>query len=160
MRFTLIKDLKQDSTMRPIISGLLIFTLLYLVFDIFVKHFNFGIFPDAIRLTLFGNEDEFLDPMTQSSFLELWHVEIFFIMMILLTLSAVFIRVSNASKKQILITNITMISSIISLVSLLASYFISDSFVEIYVFSFFIWHILASYMAIYSLKKLNYDKSI
>ncbi len=146
--------------MRPILSGLLIFTLLYLVFDIFVKHLNFGIFPDAIKLTLFGNEDEFLDPMTQSSFLEFWHIEIFFIMMILLTLSAVFIRVTNISKKQILITNITMISSIISLVSLLASYFISDSLVEVYVLGFFIWHILALYMVIFSFWKLNYDKSI
>ncbi len=146
--------------MRPILSGLLFFTLLYLMGDVFVKHSNFGIFSGAINLTLFGDEDQFIDPLTHSSFLEFWHMEIFFIMMILLTLSAIFIRLSDKSKKQILITNITMLSSIISLLALLASFYLWAYFIELYVLCFFIWHTLASYMALFSLWKLHYDKSI
>ena len=37
MRFTLIKNLNKDKTMKPILVGLLSFTLLYLLIDIFVK---------------------------------------------------------------------------------------------------------------------------
>jgi len=159
MRFTLIKDLKKDSSMRPILSGLLIFTSLYLMADIFVKYLSFGIFSSMIELTLFGNEEEFLDPITQASFLEFIHTEIFFIMMILLTLSAVFIRMATNKKINFIIMNITMISAIFSLISLALSYYISKSFVDIYVFSFFTWHILSIYMSIYSFWKLN-DNSI
>lgn len=146
--------------MKPVLSGLLTFTILYLVSDIFVKYFNFGISPDTVKLTMFGDENQFIDPLSNASFLEFWHMEIFFIMMILLTLSAVFIRVSDKSKKQILLTNITMISSIISLLALLSTFYTSTSFIHLYVLCFFIWHILAFYMALYSLWKLNYDKSL
>ena len=105
MKFTLIKDLKQDSLMKPILSGLLIFTLLYLIADIIVKNATVGIFITDITYSLFGNEEEFLDPMLQSTFLEFWHIEIFFIMMILLSLSAVFIRLSTMNIKNLVIFN-------------------------------------------------------
>ena len=157
MRFTLIKDLKQDSMMKPILSGLLIFTLLYLISDIFVKSYSFGIFENAIQVTMFGDEEEFLDPLSTSAFLEFWHMEIFFIMMILLTLSAVFIRLSGAKDFNIIIVNALMISALISLVALVLSFFINTAFVKLYVLSFFVWHICAVYMSMYSLVKLYYD---
>ena len=157
MRFTLIKDLKQDSMMRPILSGLLLFTLLYLVSDIFVKNFSFGIFEESIKTTLFGNEDEFLDPLTTSSFLEFWHMEIFFTMMILLTLSAVFIRLSGAKGFNIIIVNAVMVSALISLVTLVLSFFVNAAFIQLYVLSFFMWHICAIYMSLYSLWRLYND---
>ncbi|WP_324170616.1 hypothetical protein [Sulfurimonas sp.] len=143
--------------MSLILKGFLSFILLFLISDILVKYFSFGITPDAIYITLFGNEEEFIDPITKSYFLEFWHTEIFFIMMNLLTLSAIFIRLSNKSK--IAMTNILMISAIISLISLPMSFFISSDFVYIYLLTFFIWHLSAIYMILYSFWKLN-DKSI
>ncbi len=157
MRFTLIKDLKQDSMMKPILSGLLIFTLLYLISDIFVKSYSFGIFEETIKATMFGNEEEFLDPLTTSAFLEFWHMEIFFIMMTVLTLSAVYIRFSGAKGFNIIIVNAVMISALISLVALVLSFFLNAAFIQLYVASFFIWHICAIYMSLYSLTKLYYD---
>jgi len=156
MKFTLIKDLKQDSMMKPILSGLLFFTLLYLVSDIFVKNSGFGVFPSAVKLTMFGNEQEFLDPISKASFLEFWHVEIFFIMMIIFTLSAVYIRLSKASKSAIVVVNLMMISAIASLISLPISYFFNPIFINMYVTTFFIWHILALFSSVYSLKRLHY----
>ena len=157
MKFTLINNIKQDKAMRLILTGFLSFILLYLVSDIIVKYFSFGIFPDAIRVTLYGNEEEFIDPITQASFLEFWHVEIFFMMMILLTLSAIFIRL--AKRSRVAMTNTLMISAIISLITLALSYFISGIFIYIYVLTFFIWHLSAVYMIFYSFWKL-YDKSL
>lgn len=141
--------------MRPILSGLLIFTSLYLMADIFVKHLSFGVSISSVESTLFGNEEEFLDPITQSSFLEFLHTEIFFIMMILLTLSTVFIRISKSTKLNFIIMNATMISAIISLIALALSYYLSSNFIVIYIATFFMWHILSLYMSIYSLWKLN-----
>lgn len=142
--------------MKPILSFMLFFTLLFLVVDFFVKYSSFGVLPHAVHLTLFGSAKEFLDPISKASFLEFWHVEIFFIMMILFTLSAVYIRLSQASKSAIIIVNFMMVSAITSLLSLPFAYFFSSSFINIYVMSFFIWHLLALFASIYSLKKLFY----
>ena len=143
--------------MRLILTGFLTFILLYILSDILVKYSSFGLFGDKINLTLFGSEEEYIDPMSKASFLEFWHTEIFFIMMILLTLGAVFIRLAKNSR--VLVTNILMISAIASLVALGLSYFISPFFVNIYVATFFLWHLTALYMILYSLWRL-YDKSV
>jgi len=155
VKFTLIKDLKQDSLIKPILSGLLIFTLLYLVADVIVKHVTLGIFLTDIKYSLFGNEEEFLDPMLQATFLEFWHIEIFFIMMILLSLSAVYIRLSTMNIKNLVILNTTLLCAILSLIAIVLSYFVSESFVIVYVASFFVWHILSFYMALISLWNLH-----
>ena len=160
MRFTLIKNLQEDKSMRPILTGLLIFTLFYLISDIFVKHLNFGIFPDAVSLSLFGDEEQYIDPLSTASFLEFWHIEIFLMMMILLTLSAVFIRLSKKNKSKVIILNVLMLSALFSLVSLFLAFFISKTFVFLYSFLYIVWHVTAIYMILYSLWKLYYDKSI
>lgn len=157
MKFTLIKNIKQDKAMRLILTGFLSFILLYIISDILVKSFGFGISTDAIYTTLFGNEENFIDPITKASFLEFWHTEIFFMMMILLTLSAIYIRLSNRSK--IFMTNTLMISAITSLVAIALAYFASAIFVYLYVITFFIWHLSAVYMILYSFWKL-YAKSV
>lgn len=154
MRFTLIKNLEKDGAMRPILSGLLIFMFLYLVVDIFVKEANFGLFTESVASTLFGDEEEYLDPISKASFLEFIHTEIFFIMMILLTLSAVFVRLCSKSKVNLLLLNVVMVFALASLISLGGAYFYSSLFISFYVWSFFIWHIGAFYMIVYSLWKL------
>lgn len=153
MKFTLIKNLQKDSAMSLILKGFLIFILLYLISNILVMNSSFGISVDSINSTLFGNEDEYVDPITESAFLEFWHTEIFFIMMILFTLNAVFIRV--AKRSRIILTNVLMISAITSLISLALAYYVSDFFINIYVYTFFIWHIMAAYISLYSFWKLN-----
>lgn len=157
MKFTLINNIKKDNAMRLILSGFLSFILLYLISDTLVKYFGFGISVDAINITLFGNAEEYIDPITKASFLEFWHTEIFFIMMILITLSAIFIRLANRSRTFMI--NILMISAITSLITLPVAYFISEFFVYVYIITFFIWHLSAVYMSLYSFWKL-YAKSL
>jgi hypothetical protein len=153
VKFTVIKNLQKDSAMSLILKGFLFFILLYIVSDIFVMKSSFGISADAVSSTLFGSEEAYIDPINESSFLEFWHTQIFFIMMILLTLSAVFIRVAKRSRN--IITNILMISALISLVSLPFAFYTSKFFIDIYVISYFLWHLVAIYMIFYSFWKLN-----
>lgn len=153
MKFTLVNNLQKDSAMSLVLKGFLIFILLYLSADILVMKSSFGISAQTINTTLFGNEEAYIDAISESSFLEFWHTQIFFIMMILLTLSAVFIRV--AKRSRMILTNILMISAVTSLISLPLAFYMSNFFVNIYVVTFFIWHIMAVYMIFYSFWKLN-----
>ena len=146
--------------MNPIMSGLLIFTFLYLLIDIFVKKNVFGLFSEAIALTLYGDEEQFIEPLNQASFLEFIHTEIFFIMMILLTLSAIFARLSTQQTSSLWIINITLMSAIVSLVSLALSFFFGALYINFYILTYFVWHILALYMTTYSLWGLNFAKNI
>jgi len=160
VHFTLIKDLKQDRSMRPILNGLLSFTLIYLTTDIYVTNLSFGLFSEQIITTLFGNLDEFIDPITQASFLEYIHTQIFFMMMIVLTLSAIYIRMANKTSYSITIVNLLMISALLNLITLGLSYFVNKSFINLYVILFFSWHTLALYMSMFALWRLNFAKSI
>jgi len=153
VKFTLINNLQKDSAMSLILKGFLVFILLYLISNILVMNSGFGISIEDISTTLFGNEEEYIDPITEATFLEFWHTEIFFIMMILLTLNAIFIRV--AKRSRIILTNILMLSAVSSLISLPLAYYISDFFVNIYVLAFFTWHFIAIYVIFYSFWKLN-----
>lgn len=139
--------------MSLILKGFLFFILLYVVSDIFVMKSSFGISAEAVSSTLFGSEEAYIDPINEASFLEFWHTQIFFIMMILLTLSAVFIRVAKRSRN--IITNALMISALISLISLPLAFYTSKFFINIYVMGYFLWHLVAIYMIFYSFWKLN-----
>ena len=160
MRFTLIKDLKQDITIKPLLNGLLIFMLMYLIADIFVIDATLGLLVEDIKMTLFGNIDEYIDPIDKSVFLEYIHGEIFFMMMILLTLSTVYARLCSIKNYSIIIINILMLSALLALISLAISYFYAPSFLSVYVLSYFIWHITAFIMALHSLWNLNFATSI
>jgi hypothetical protein len=142
--------------MKPVLGGLLFFILLYLVADLFVKQSSFGLTPDTINATLFGNEEEFLYPLSKAAFLEFWHIEIFFSMMLLFTLSAVYIRMSEGSKKALFVVNILFISALLSLFSLFIAYFFTQNFVTFYVLSFHLWHATALFCSLYALKRLYF----
>lgn len=144
--------------MKPLLNGLLIFITLYLVFDIFVKNHTLGLSVHSVSTTLFGNADEFLDPMNKSVFLEFIHMQIFFLMMLLLTLSAVFIRLLHKKTNSILIMNLLMLFGILTPLTLTAAYFYSAEFIGLYLVCFFSWHIIALYMSLKSLWELNFAK--
>jgi hypothetical protein len=153
VKFTVIKNIQKDSAMSLILKGFLLFILLYIISDIFVMKSSLGISAEAVNSTLFGNEEAYIDPINEASFLEFWHTQIFFIMMILLTLSAIFIRVAKRSRN--ILTNALMFSALVSLVSLPLAFYIWGFFVNIYLIGYFAWHALGVYMILYSFWKLN-----
>ncbi len=136
--------------MKPLLNGLLLFILLYLVFDMFVQSHTMGLSIQSIQTTLFGNADEFLDPMNKSVFLEFIHMQIFFLMMLVLTLSAVFVRLLHHKTNTLLTMNILMVSALLTPISLTLAYFYSPEFVTIYLVVFFAWHITAFWISLRS----------
>jgi len=158
LRFTLIKNVKRDKAMKPILNALLLFILLYIPFDIFVKSHTIGISTVTLISTLYGNADEFIDPINQSVFLEFIHMQIFFLMMILLTLSAIYIRLLSHKSNTLLAINLLMGFAFVTPLTLFLSYFYTNEFVKIYLFSFFAWHLIALFITLRSLWELNFVK--
>lgn len=143
--------------MKPILGSLLLFFVLYLLADFFVKQSGFGIFFKTIKDTVYGNAEEFLDPIDYSVFLEFWHMEIFFTMFIVFILSTIFIRLFSTQKIFLRILNSLMISALLSLSFLPLSYFYHfDFLIYGFVLSFWSWHLIAILISILSLKRLYF----
>jgi len=151
VKFTLVKDLKGDTLIRPLLGGLLAFILLFLSSDILLKSDHIGLNPTALEQTLFGNEEEYIEPVTEHFLLELMHSDIFFMMMTLLTLSAVYARLCQNQSIRNFNIHTTMITALLTIIFLPLAYYLSKAFILPYIISFYAWHILAIFMAIASL---------
>jgi len=79
------------------------------------------------------------------------HSDIFFMMMTLLTLSAVYARLCQNKTIRIVNINATMISALLTILFLPLAYYLSKYFILPYIIAFYSWHILALFMAIASL---------
>ena len=151
MKFTLVKDIKGDSLMRPLLGGLLLFMLLFLSADVLLKNEHIGLTPTQLSQTLFGDEEAYIEPATEQFMLELMHSDIFFMMMTLLTLSAVYARLCQNRTIRIVNINATMISALLTVLFLPLAYYLSAWFVLPYIIAFYSWHILALFMTMASL---------
>jgi hypothetical protein len=151
MKFTLVKDVKHDSLMRPLLGGLLLFILLFLSADIFLKNDHIGLTPSALSQTLFGNEEAFVEPASEHFLLELIHSDIFFMMMTLLTLSAVYARLCQNQRLRLININLTMVSALLSILFLPLAYYLSPLFITPWIASFYAWHLMALMMTLASL---------
>ena len=137
--------------MRPLLGGLLVFILLFLTADIALKNDQIGLTPTQLSQTLFGNEEEYVTPITEHFLLELMHADIFFMMMTLLTLSAVYARLCQNERIRNFNIHTTMITALLSILFLALAYYLSELFIFPFIISFYSWHFLALIMALASL---------
>lgn len=152
MKFTLVKDLRQDVLMRPILIALLLFFIPYFLGDIFLVQTQFGANYEALYKTYYGFEEEFIDPLSLRAILEYTHQKIFFVMMTLLSLSAIYIRLNKKSAFMIVILNITLLSAFLTQLLFILSFYYE--MLLFYYLLFYIWHIMALYMTLISLYRI------
>lgn len=160
MKFLVVKNLQQDKGFRPLIIGVSLFSLLYLVVDIYVKSKTFGLTLAPLLENLYGNEEEYIDAMEASVFLEYLHLDIFIMMMLLLTITAIYIRFTATQKRNLFIANTTLITALLSLILLTLSFYINEVFIIPYLICFWFWHVGAFWMSIHTLKRLFIAKRI
>ena len=139
--------------MRPVLMGLLLFILLFISLDILNASYKIGLSFSEVSLFIYGNEEEYIDPISFASLLEYVHLSIFLSMMLLLTLSAIYARLCTSHKRVKKVINLLMISAIISIISLLSAPY-TQLGVYCYVISFWIYHASVVFMSVVSLKKL------
>ena len=139
--------------MRPILVGLLLFTLLFLLLDLLNSHYHSGITFSAFSTYILGNEEEYIDPISFATLLELLHVKIFLVMMTLLILSAIYARLAPSKKAKYAIHSV-MLSAFFSLVGMIASPYVTWA-IYLHVILLWLWHIIALAITIESLYRLK-----
>ncbi len=155
MKFTLSNDHQKDRVMNTLLTGLMIFILLFLGFDLLFRSEQTGLTYTTMYTTLFGDEEAFLDPLPFSSLLEMLHADTFFAMMLLLTLGAVYGRVARSKIARVILINITMLSALLSIITPLLAYYYSPLFIWLWLITLFTWHTGAVAMSLISLWRLH-----
>lgn len=155
MKFTLNNDHQRDRLMNSLLTGLMLFILLFLGFDLLFKSEQIGLSYVTMSTTLFGDEEAFLDPLPFTSLLEIIHADTFFAMMLLLTLGAVYGRVGHAKRVRVILINITMLNALMSITTPLLAYYYSPLFIWFWLFSLLVWHAGAIAMSLISLWRLQ-----
>ncbi|HFU74531.1 MAG TPA: hypothetical protein ENK65_03155 [Helicobacteraceae bacterium] len=154
MKFTLVKDLRGNALLRPLLGGLLSFIILFLSADIILKNDHIGLTSATLSATLYGDEENYVEPVSFHFILELLHSDIFFMMMVLLTLSAIYSRLCEKNTIRMVLINLTMIAAIADVALLLFAYFQGPLFMLPWIISFWVWHLGAMSMAFASLLHL------
>jgi len=149
MKFTVSKDLRNNKVMRNLLISFSTIMLLFLALDVTNKTLRFGSTIADIKSSWLGNEDEFIEPLSTISALEMVHLDLFIAILLILLIGSIFMRIDTKLKTPFLA--ITMLLSIISFGSFLAALFVNQIFVIISVTSFLAWHISASSMLIVSI---------
>lgn len=155
MKFTLNNDLHTKRLIRALVGGLLVFILLFLSFDILFKAGQYGSDYESVHSVLFGNEDEFIEPIAFSGLLEALHADTFFAMMTLLTVVAVYSRVVESRWRRITLINAAMICALAAIVSPLMAYYVSEHFIWVWMVSIAVWHLAAALMSVESLIRVH-----
>lgn len=155
MRFTLVKDLREDALMLPLLRGLTFFAGAFLVADVFLKRDHIGLDYQTLSNTFYGNEAAFAEPVSEHFVLELLHSDIFFMMMTLLTLSAVYARLTPSKRLAALLINVAMLAALADVALLALSYYRGSTYLLPWLGAFWTWHAAALYMAAASLLNLT-----
>ena len=154
MRFTLIKDLSKHTQMRALLLGMLLFISLFLIVDVLIKDELIGLNVAQVSTTLYGDEEEFIEAINESVLLSMIHSDLFFMMMSLTLLSAIYTRLVGGSKLTNRLISTLFLGALMSLAFLLFAFYFKSFFVQLYLGAFYIWHGVALLFAFVSIKKL------
>ena len=155
MKFLLNDTLAGHRMMRLLLTGLQVFTLVFIALDMWYKSEQIGLSYGSVFSYLFGNEAAFRDAVDLRTLVEMLHADIFFAMMIVMTLGAVYVRVCYTLKYTAYLMHIMMMTAFIAGVSLLAALYLSPLFIWVWLATFWIWHLSVVVMSSEVLWRLN-----
>jgi len=154
MKFLVAKDLAHSTLLNYLMAGVVVAILLYLGLDTVLHAYVIGLDVHSISVTLFGDAENFVEPVLIDSLLLQVHIDLFMTLFALLILSSIYIRLYTDKTMTKWIVHLLFILGMLAPASLLLAYFVSASFVSIWLISFVLWHLLASLVALMILKKL------
>jgi len=154
MKFLVTKDLAHSSLISYLMSSVVFAILLYLGLDTILHAYVIGLDMDSISVTLFGDAENFVEPVLIDSLLLQVHIDLFMTLFAILILSSIYIRLYSSKVMTKWIVHLLFIMGILAPVTLLLAYFVSASFTAMWLISFLLWHVLACMVALMILKKL------
>lgn len=154
MKFLVTKDLAHSTLLTYLMGSVVFAILLYLGFDMLLHAYVIGLDMQSVSNTLFGDVENFVEPILIDSLLLQVHIDLFMTLFAILILSSIYIRLYSDKVMTKWVVHLMFSLGILAPVVLLLAYFVSESLTVIWLISFMLWHILAAMVALMILKKL------
>lgn len=156
MKFLVTKDLAYSKLLSYLMGSVVIVILMYVILDVVMHAYIIGSDVASIKSTLFGNVENFEEPILIDSLLLQVHIDLFMTLFALLILSAIYIRLySNTTSVKTMVHSLFLLG-IISPIVLLIAYLLVEVFVYLWLVSFLLWHIMAFIISLMILKRLDF----
>ena len=154
MKFLVTKDLAHSTLLTNLMSAVVFMLLLYIGFDTVLHAYVIGLDMHSVSITLFGDAENFIEPVLIDSLLLQVHIDLFMTLFALLILSSIYIRLYSSKAMTKWIIHIVFILGMLAPITLILAYYVSSLFISIWLISFILWHLMASVVAIMILKRL------
>jgi len=154
MKFLVNKDLAHSRLLNYLMGSVVFAILLYLGLDLVLHAYVIGLDIHSISVTLFGDAENFVEPILIDSLLLQVHIDLFMTLFAILILASIYIRLYSSKVTTKWIVHLLFIMGMLAPVTLILAYFVSPLFTAMWLISFVLWHVLACMVAIMILKKL------
>jgi len=154
MKFLVTKDLAHSTLLTYLMGSVVFMILLYLGFDTVLHAYVIGLDMQSVSVTLFGDAENFVEPILIDSLLLQVHIDLFMTLFSILILSSIYIRLYSDKVMTKWVVHLLFSLGIVAPVVLLLAYFVSALLTAIWLISFVLWHILGCIVAMMILKKL------
>ena len=156
MKFLVTKDLSHSRLLAYLMGSVVFAILIYLMLDVVLHGYVIGSDIQSIHNTLFGNVENFEEPLLIDSLLLQVHIDLFMTIFALLILSSIYIRLHDKTGTMKWVLHILFIVGLLAPLSLLLAYFWSEAFVWVWVVTFLLWHLLAVIISLSIFPRLNF----
>lgn len=154
MKFLVSKDLAHSALLRNLMAGVVSALFFYLVLDIVLHAYAVGLDITTLSTTLYGNVEEFVEPILIDTLLLQIHIDLFMSLFTIMIVASIYIRLYHTKAMTKWLVHLLFILGLLSPVLLMVAYFTTVGFIYIWLVSFLLGHFLGMVMSLLILKKL------
>lgn len=154
MKFVLSKDIEHSKLLNTLLIGVSAALFFYLVFDLILHGYIIGSDISTISATLYGNAEEFIEPILLDALLLQVHIDLFMSLFTFMILATIYIRLFSEEKMTRWFVHLLFIFGILAPLMLLVAYLSSIVFVYLWILTLLVGHFLAILFALRIVKRL------
>ncbi len=154
MKFLVTKDLAHSTLLGNLMAGVVVAIFFYLVLDIVLHAYVIGLDVSTVSTTLFGNTEEFIEPILIDTLLLQVHIDLFMSLFAIMIVTSIYIRLHSTKVLTKLLVHLLFILGLLAPLLLMVSYFTSVSFIYLWLACFMIGHLLGMSMSLIIIKGL------
>lgn len=154
MKFLVTKELSYSALLKNLVVGVCIALFFYFILDVLLHGYIIGYTFEEINATLYGNAEEFIEPILIDSLLLQVHIDLFMSLFGVMIIASIYIRLYSTQKMTKFLLHTLFLLSLFSPVMLMLAYVSSKMLVFIWIACFVLGHLLAMVMSMMIVKKL------
>jgi hypothetical protein len=154
MKFLVTKDLAHSALLGNLMAGVVLALFFYLMSDIVLHAYVVGLDVTTLSTTLYGNIEEFVEPILIDTLLLQVHIDLFMSLFTIMIVASIYIRLYSTNVMTKWLVHLLFILGLLSPILLMVAYFTTVGFIYAWLVSFMLWHFLGMFISLLILKRL------